>query len=257
MRRSIRGVPAVAGLLVAALIGFGSPAVAADETATVAAPAVTTTSVSVPATQPWTDTGIDVSGAVEIQASGTISVGGPEGDLSPAGSQTGCFAGPASFSGQWVANGFPCWSLIGQVGNNQPFEVGVGGKFIVPLGRLYLGVDDEVSAFGDNSGAWTANVTPVQPQPGNPTWDQIVQVGLAILDWTLAPWNSLTANQKACILGNWDNCMQEPTMQAIMGAIDPAVWKRVLETEFGWIRDALTPDQIACLEGDASACSRL
>src|SRR5689334_15469419 len=73
--------------------------------------ALAQTAVSVPATQPWTDTGIDVSESVTLQPTGTIDVGGPEGDLGPAGSKTGCIAGPSSFSGQWVLNGPPCWSL--------------------------------------------------------------------------------------------------------------------------------------------------
>jgi hypothetical protein len=123
-----------------------------------ASPALAATAVSVPATQPWTDTGMDVSGSVTLQPTGTIDVGGPEGSLGPGGSQTGCVAGPSSFSGQWVLNGVPCWSLIGRVGNGQPFGVGGGGTFHLPSGRLYLGVDDEVAAFGDNSGSWTVQV---------------------------------------------------------------------------------------------------
>jgi hypothetical protein len=125
-----------------------------------------TTTVTVPATQPWTNTGVDVSGSVTLQASGTIDVGSPEGNLGPAGSKTGCVAGPASFSGQWVFDGPPCWSLIAKVGDNgQVFGVGNGGTFSVSTGPLYLGVDDEVAAFGDNSGSWTVQVSTGTPAP--------------------------------------------------------------------------------------------
>jgi len=115
--------------------------------------------VAVTAAQPWTDTGVDVIGPMTMQASGIINVGGPEANLAPAGSVTGCVAGPSSFGGRWVADGFPCWSLIGRIGNGQPFRVGNGGSFSVPVGRLYLGVDDEVDFFGDNSGSWTVQMT--------------------------------------------------------------------------------------------------
>jgi hypothetical protein len=98
------------------------------------------TPVTVSATQPWTDTGIDVSGSVSLRASGTIDVGGPEGNLGPGGSQTGCITGPSSYSGQWVADGFPCWSLIGRVGNGQPFKVGTRGTFKVASGRCCFSV---------------------------------------------------------------------------------------------------------------------
>ncbi|MCV2490994.1 hypothetical protein OF117_16695 [Geodermatophilus sp. YIM 151500] len=75
-------------------------------------------------------------------------------------------AGPSTFSGQWVAYGAPCWSLIGRVGEGgQLFAIGNGGTFPVPSGRLYLGVDDEVAAFGDNSGSWTVQVITPEPVP--------------------------------------------------------------------------------------------
>lgn len=160
-RRLLAAISAVTLMTTALVLGGEATALAA------------TTTVTVPATQPWTNAGVDVSGSVTLQASGTIDVGGPEGNLGPAGSHTGCVAGPSTFSGQWVFNGPPCWSLIAKVGENgQPFAVGNGGTFPVPSGRLYLGVDDEVTAFGDNGASWTVQVitpepvpTPERPQP--------------------------------------------------------------------------------------------
>jgi hypothetical protein len=126
------------------------------------AEAVTTAAgmtVTVPANRPWTDGGVDVSGSVTLHAEGKINVGGPEVDLSPAGSRV-CTASPTRYSGQWTAPGLPCWSLIARVGGYSPFAVGDGGTFIVPTGRLYLGVNDETGAYGDNRGAWTVRVGP-------------------------------------------------------------------------------------------------
>src|SRR4051812_42869522 len=145
--------PSITGVVVGApSTAFAAPT--ATLPATQAAPTVT-----VPATQAWTDTGVDVAGAVSLKASGTIQVGGPEPNLGPAGSTTGCVAGPGAFSGSWVANGFPCWSLIARVGNGPAFYVGDGVTLTVPSGRLLLGVDDETAAFGDNSGSWTVQVS--------------------------------------------------------------------------------------------------
>jgi hypothetical protein len=124
---------------------------------TSAASAATSGQVVVAANQPWTDTGVDVSGSVMLTASGTINVGGPEGNLPPAGSSD-CTTSTSSFGGQWVALGFPCWSLIARVNDNPPFAVGNGGTFSVPAGRLFLGVDDETASSGDNSGSWMVQV---------------------------------------------------------------------------------------------------
>lgn len=131
-------------------------------------PATTSADVTVPATQEWTDTGLDVAHWVGIRAEGTIDVGGPEGNLTPAGSATGCTTGPTSFSGMWLANGYPCWSLIARVGDGPPFRVGTGGDFLVSSGRLFLGVDDERGQYGDNSGSWDVSlIAPEGPTFGS------------------------------------------------------------------------------------------
>lgn len=145
--------------------------------------AVAATAVPVPATQAWTDTGIDVdvAGEVTLEADGTIIVGGPEGNLGPAGSTAGCVASNSQYSGQWVANGFPCWSLIARVGDYAPFMIGEGGTFMVPAGRLFLGVNDEVAAFGDNSGSWTVQVS-VAPATTDPHHQELQDVAKRISD---------------------------------------------------------------------------
>ena len=131
---------------------------------TSAASAATSGQVVVAANQPWTDTGVDVSGSVMLTASGTIDVGGPEGNLPPAGSSD-CTTSASTYSGQWAALGFPCWSLIARVNDNPPFAVGNGGTFSVPSGRLFLGVDDETGSSVDNSGSWSVAVNGAAPVP--------------------------------------------------------------------------------------------
>ncbi len=126
--------------------------------------------VIVSATQPWTDTGISLpAGTVSFKASGTINVSGgdPAFNETPAGDGSAdpqCIAGPNTpWGDDWIADGLPCWSLIGQV-KNGPAEIGNGGTFrVLSPGELYLGVDDQADAFGDNSGSWTVQVSLTSP----------------------------------------------------------------------------------------------
>jgi hypothetical protein len=128
---------------------------------------LSSTTVTVPAAQPWTGTGISLPvGTVSFDASGTINVAGgaPGGDNTPNGdgpANPSCIAGPDQYSGSWTAPGLPCWSLIGRIGNGTPFFIGDSARLdIKTAGELYLGVNDETGQFGDNSGSWTVQVTP-------------------------------------------------------------------------------------------------
>jgi Peptidase A4 family len=67
-------------------------------------------------------------------------------------------------------DGLPCWSLIGRIGNGAPFKIGDSATHAVSSpGELYLGVDDQANAFGDNSGSWTVQaswtsaIAPINP----------------------------------------------------------------------------------------------
>src|SRR5664280_1427603 len=123
--------------------------------------------VAVPATQPWTDTGIYLSEAsVSFTASGTVNIFAGRADSNKTPDGVGsvhpdCIASPTTFGGQWIAMGLPCWSLIGRIGSGPPFEAGVKATHAVPSpGELYLGVNDEsLGSFADNSGEWTVQVS--------------------------------------------------------------------------------------------------
>ena len=129
--------------------------------------------VTVPATQPWTNTGIAPSaGTVSFTASGTINVqsGNPAFNNTPAGqgpADPGCIGNSNTpWGDDWTAEGLPCWSLIGRIGDGSPFEIGDAATFTVSSpGELYLGVNDQADAFGDNSGSWTVLVTISANQP--------------------------------------------------------------------------------------------
>jgi hypothetical protein len=117
-----------------------------------------TVTYSVPATQPWSDTGLTVRSGllVTIAATGTIQVnlGGTSQTPNGQGGSPGC-VGDSTFT----APGLACWSLIGRIDNGAPFEVGTLHSFSVPAGgHLYLGVNDQVNGFWDNSGSWTATI---------------------------------------------------------------------------------------------------
>jgi hypothetical protein len=114
--------------------------------------------VSVPGTAPWTDTGLSVrpGDTISITTSGTIFIAGSDPGKTPAG-DPGCTAADSP-TDTWVAPGLTCWSMIGRIGNNTAFEVGTGTGFTAASsGELSLGVNDNF--FGDNSGAWTADIT--------------------------------------------------------------------------------------------------
>jgi hypothetical protein len=120
--------------------------------------------VTVPATRPWTDTGIAVANGaiVSFHATGEINIYGGRADSfkSPDGGPD-CIASAARYAGQWAALGLPCWSLIGRIGSGAPFLVGSDSSYTAPAaGELYLGVNDEsLASFNDNSGAWTVVIT--------------------------------------------------------------------------------------------------
>ncbi len=128
-----------------------------------AASSQTLATFSVPATAPWTSTNIVIGSGmhVTIAAEGMIHVnmGGavqpPDGD----GGSPGC-VGDASF----VAPGLRCWSLIGRIGNGAPFEIGRQHALAISSSdQLFLGVNDQIAGFNDNSGFWTAVVKVSRP----------------------------------------------------------------------------------------------
>ena len=124
------------------------------------------TPITVPANQPWTDTGIELAAGetVTVTASGTIFIGvgwpyeTPDGQAWP-----GC----AEIGGSgFLTPGLPCWSLVAQITTaGAPFEIGLAKTFTAnSAGELYLGVNDNL--FGDNSGSWAATVTFDKGQSG-------------------------------------------------------------------------------------------
>jgi hypothetical protein len=130
------------------------------------APAATTT-VSVPAAQPFTDTGIALTAGehFSVSAAGTPCYHSGTGCYGPDGltfrSSTGDYA--CSFqqytTNDFTAPGLNCWSLIGRIGDSGViFQVGNTFKLTSPVsGELYLGANDNY--YPDNSGAYTATIT--------------------------------------------------------------------------------------------------
>lgn len=115
--------------------------------------------VSVPATQVWTATGIQVNEGDQIafRASGRIHWSEKPADL----------AGPTG--GRRIAGNYPVptagvGALIGRIGNGQPFLVpGNGETLTMPAsGQLFLGVNDDV--VSDNSGAFRVQIARVAGQ---------------------------------------------------------------------------------------------
>ena len=127
------------------------------------APGETTLTFFVPGTQPWTSTNLVLAAgqSVGFVAAGQVAVNNYASEL-PDGDPT-CVPDTS-----FTAPGLTCYSLIGRIGASPPFEIGAARNLTVATsGILYLGVNDQVNAFGDNSGQWTVDLTipPAMPPP--------------------------------------------------------------------------------------------
>ena len=125
--------------------------------------------VRVPATQPFTDTGITISqGEVfSVAATGTASHRpgfsvGPQGVAFDEGT-----CAEAQSRRRFTAPGLPCWSLIGRIGTSGVmFYVGPSFQVQAPVaGELFLGFNDSI--YSDNSGAFTATIGPAPTNGGS------------------------------------------------------------------------------------------
>jgi hypothetical protein len=140
--------------------------------------------VAVVPTEPWTDTGTQlVQGQTyNISATGLLnySGGNPSSVVSPVGIRGGSVHDPNS-----IVPNLPSESLIGKIGpDGVPFFVGKGKSFVAPAGgELFLGVNDENNAFGDNSGGWVASIGPA----GGNTGEGSQQAGISADSAPLTP----------------------------------------------------------------------
>ena len=132
--------------------------------------AIAAKEVSVPADQPYVDTGLDVkegdplriiaTGEIEISDWAYLGRDGYDWHVSPLGSYR-CqkSAKDQSFPLPVVQKGpAPCYCLIGKIGEKgAPFFVGNDYRgAATATGRLYLGINDVT--FNDNKGAFTATI---------------------------------------------------------------------------------------------------
>ncbi|MBI4342692.1 MAG: alkaline phosphatase family protein [Candidatus Omnitrophica bacterium] len=145
--------------------------------------------VTVPATQRWTDTGVEVhpGDSLRLEASGTVRVFGISWREWFAGLAPHRFVGPqgtyrwperdrdtargSQFPLPTMADGpAPAFSLIAKIGEpGQPFYV--GARFdgtAAESGRLWLGINDD--RLNDNGGAWRVTITldAIRPEPAPP-----------------------------------------------------------------------------------------
>jgi len=104
--------------------------------------------ITVPANQQWTPTGIRVNQGdrLNFQSSGEIQIGGGSNNrASVAGSLSGRFVSGAPLPRALAG------ALIGRIDSGQPFGIGNQTSIIAPAGgMLYLGINDD--SVNDNSG---------------------------------------------------------------------------------------------------------
>jgi hypothetical protein len=128
--------------------------------------------INVMANQPWMDTGTQmVQGQTyNIAAGGVAYFAGDEGSAVGPNGQ-GHPGGPTC-----IAPGLPAYSLVGKIGPaGVPFAVGPHRTIVASdSGELFLSMNDEGNAFGDNRGSWVATIS--QPGGDNSSGDQQAQV---------------------------------------------------------------------------------
>jgi hypothetical protein len=129
--------------------------------------ACVSTKLSIPSTRPWTDTGVDVRADMRlvITASGTVRYGGGSAQVQNADGVN--WDGQKFFSTAVLPNAIIV-SLIGKIGDRPVLQdkpgtgdgfVGTSYDAVVPTsGRLFLGYNDQVSAFADNSGSFVVTI---------------------------------------------------------------------------------------------------
>ncbi|HTK16569.1 MAG TPA: LecA/PA-IL family lectin [Acidimicrobiia bacterium] len=144
----------------AALATFALLVVAAPATIADAVPTKAPVNVTVSSAKTWTRTGVIVKTGetITIKASGVVNFGPTSiARMGPAGRPRSSCRGPAAPDTSFTAPGLDCWSLIGQIGANAPFQVGQATTFRATSdGRLRLGVND--NQFQDNRGSWKVTV---------------------------------------------------------------------------------------------------
>jgi Ca2+-binding EF-hand superfamily protein len=110
--------------------------------------------IVVPATERWVDTGMNVQRGdiIHINASGTITMSGPQDSATPAGSTSNRRAASAPLPDR------PAGGLLVKIGDSQPIYVGSASRSIqVPTdGRIYFGVNDD--HLPDNAGEFRVNL---------------------------------------------------------------------------------------------------
>jgi hypothetical protein len=145
------------------------------------APAQNIYTMNVPITVPWTDTGINIAAGsqLDITASGIVAYGWSPGQMTDA---NGGDSGQQFFQTAVLPNTIIV-SLIGKIGGTTdigtgtpvpegtpgdgPGFVGISYSEVTSTsGELFLGFNDQVGAFWDNSGSFsvTIDVVPV-PEP--------------------------------------------------------------------------------------------
>jgi hypothetical protein len=121
-----------------------------------AAPVIPAGAITVPANQPWTDTGITVRRGDVLTFNGSGAINFAQG----AGVSSGVGGSPAATnpSMNYPLKGAYLGALIGKVGSSAPFLIGANtGPITMPAsGRLFLGVNDDHHA--DNNGNYSVVV---------------------------------------------------------------------------------------------------
>jgi hypothetical protein len=141
--------------------------------------AQSTYNLVIPATTPWTDTGIYVAAGTTLQitATGTVYYGYESQQITDANG--GDYTGIKYFATDVLSNTI-CNSLIGKIGGSSSLGTGITipegiagngpgfvgtsyQEYIANSGELFLGFNDQQTLYYDNSGSFNVVVTVPEP----------------------------------------------------------------------------------------------
>jgi len=111
----------------------------------------------IPANAGWVNTGIGVESGklLGFEASGLVNTAGGSPNTGPNG-----FAPAICDKPNCAGRGEPYGSLLGRIGDGNPFRVGETSEFTArSSGKLYLAVNDNDIYYSDNKGNFTVQIT--------------------------------------------------------------------------------------------------
>ncbi|HXI85640.1 MAG TPA: thrombospondin type 3 repeat-containing protein [Verrucomicrobiae bacterium] len=153
------------------------------------------------------------------QASGVVGYNLDGCQSDPDGNIVAGACSPATGDDSFTCPGLKAFSLVGKV-NGQCLQLGSSGTFVAPSsGSLVLYFNDSI--YGDNSGSFSACVTPTQVQQPCASVSGAASGGVSFGNVVMG--QSYNYQASGVIGYNLDGCQSDPDGNIVAGACSPAI----------------------------------